>query len=130
MTNPKDAQQLLQQYQQGERNFPGVELCNADLTGAWLSGVNLQGAVLSGAVLVGANLSGQLQGASLTGALLNRANLSGVDLRGASILGSGKFLLVNQIGLLYDLTLQLLLVMQMVFLDHQGFFIQMAVQHR
>ncbi|MBW4519558.1 MAG: pentapeptide repeat-containing protein [Scytolyngbya sp. HA4215-MV1] len=69
-------QDLLERYQQGERDFAHV-----DLSGASLSGVNLRDVDLTGANLTGANLSWAfLNRANLTGACLRRA-----DLRSASL---------------------------------------------
>jgi uncharacterized protein YjbI with pentapeptide repeats len=62
---------LLERYQQGERDFAHV-----DLSGASLSGMNLRDIDLTGANLTGANLSW---------AFLNRAKLSGTCLRRADM---------------------------------------------
>jgi uncharacterized protein YjbI with pentapeptide repeats len=57
--------ELLEQYQQGKRNFAGADLQNADLWGANLQHANLRGADLQNADLWGANLLGaDLQNAS------------------------------------------------------------------
>ncbi|UBF23910.1 pentapeptide repeat-containing protein [Kovacikia minuta CCNUW1] len=70
------AEELLKKYAAGDRNFPGVNLSEANLTGASLSNVNLTGANLSVANLSGANLNS----ANLTKAKLNVAKLSGANL--------------------------------------------------
>jgi uncharacterized protein YjbI with pentapeptide repeats len=81
------------------RNLSGVDLSDADLSGAnlrsaYLRGADLSSADLSGANLFGANLrSADLSGADLSGAYLSGANLrsadlSGADLRGADLIGA------------------------------------------
>jgi uncharacterized protein YjbI with pentapeptide repeats len=62
------AQELIDKYDTGEREFHG-----ADLRGAILYEVNLAGANLSGA---------NLSGVDLKRACLDKANLSGADLGG------------------------------------------------
>jgi hypothetical protein len=85
------AEELLRRYQQGQRNFSGVQLTQADLSWAILDGANLTQADLGCANLqrcnlVGANLTGaNLHGADLTEANLVRANLTGVNLRDATL---------------------------------------------
>ena len=72
----------------------GVDLSEANLTGAILIDVqlkraNLKGANLSGANLTGANLvQADLSGAELHGIILERANLSGANLDGADLSGA------------------------------------------
>jgi len=69
-----------------DRNLSGVDLSDADLSGANLSGANLIDADLSGADLSGANLiDADLSGADLFGADLSGADLSGADLFGADL---------------------------------------------
>lgn len=73
--------ELLERYQQGERNFAHV-----DLTGASLSGANLRDIDLSGANLTGANLSWAfLNRANLVGACLRRTDLRSATLNAASL---------------------------------------------
>lgn len=75
------ANELLQRYRAGERNF-----VNANLRCALLNSRNLSAANLSWAKLNGANLSGaNLSGADLTVADLSEANLSGADLSQTSL---------------------------------------------
>lgn len=70
------AQELLEQYRQGERDFSHV-----DLSGADLSGFNLRSANFTGANLTEANLSW----AFLNQATLHEACLRRADLRNASL---------------------------------------------
>jgi len=71
------------------RNLSGVDLSDADLSGAYLNRADLSGADLSGADLSGAYLSrADLSGADLSGAYLSRADLSGADLSGADLSGA------------------------------------------
>lgn len=98
------AEELLQRYAAGQRDFQCVNLSEeilswADLTGADLSGANLSGVILNWATLSRvklrcANLSNSdlnwanleqtdLQGANLTGADVSAANLNGADWSGA-----------------------------------------------
>jgi uncharacterized protein YjbI with pentapeptide repeats len=99
-------EELLEKYAAGVLNFSGIELCEANLSGAKLNGVNLSDANLSIVNLSGANLSeanlsnaklnvARLSGANLCSAILNnaslnvanliRADLSRAQLRGASL---------------------------------------------
>ncbi|MEP1057853.1 MULTISPECIES: pentapeptide repeat-containing protein [Cyanophyceae] len=72
-------QDLLERYQNGERNFAQIDLSSANL-----SGVNLRDADLTGANLTGANLSWAfLSRANLTGACLRRADLRSASLNNA-----------------------------------------------
>lgn len=52
------AEELLEIYAEGERNFPKAQLSSANLKGADLSGINLQGATLYRANFSGADLTG------------------------------------------------------------------------
>jgi uncharacterized protein YjbI with pentapeptide repeats len=71
------------------RNLSGVDLSDADLSGAYLIDADLSGADLSGADLSGANLIGaNLSGADLSGADLNDAYLMSTDLSGADLSGA------------------------------------------
>jgi hypothetical protein len=70
--------ELVTQYQQGERDFRG-----AYLRGAYLYAVNLEDANLEDANLYGADLRrANLQGADLSRATLRRADLRYVNLEG------------------------------------------------
>ena len=77
-----------------DRNLSGVDLSDADLSGANLSLTNLRSADLSGADLSGASLRGaDLRGADLSGAYLSGANLmsaklSDADLSGANLMSA------------------------------------------
>lgn len=95
------AQNFLDRYRQGERDFAHIDLSGANLTGLNLRNINLTGANLSGANLswaslshanfTGANLhqanlhSATLHNAIFIQATLNRAKLSKVDLRWANL---------------------------------------------
>ena len=78
------AEELIQKYKAGERDFRYVDLRGANLRGADLSEANLSGADLSGANLSGANL----RGADLRWANLRWANLRGADLSEANLRGA------------------------------------------
>lgn len=106
--------QLINLYEQGQRDFSGTNLRQAnlrgaslqnsrmimadlleanmsyaDLSGARLIQANLDGANMQGTILTRAKLTGaNLRGADLRNADLEDADLSGVDLRGADLLGA------------------------------------------
>jgi uncharacterized protein YjbI with pentapeptide repeats len=103
------AEELLERYASGERDFRGVslrgtslvgadlrecrmsgsDLSNADLTGARFDDAELSGAGFSRTVLCGASLrDADLRGADFGGADLSRADLGGADIRGAEFAGS------------------------------------------
>ncbi len=82
------ANQLLQMYSNGERNFQGVELIGAKLNGAILNQANLSQAELMLASLNEACLEGtKLQGAYLSGADMIGAYLHSAELVGAHLIG-------------------------------------------
>jgi uncharacterized protein YjbI with pentapeptide repeats len=72
------AEELLQRYATGERDFSGVDLSGVSLSEASLSEINLTNADLS---------STDLTGIDLTGADLNGSNLMYSKLRGAKLIG-------------------------------------------
>jgi uncharacterized protein YjbI with pentapeptide repeats len=98
------AQELLERYRRGDRNFSHVDLSGAnlsgfnlrevDFTGAYLAEANLSWAFLNQAKLSGANLrradlrNASLNNADLNGVILSGANLSKADLRLAQIQAS------------------------------------------
>ncbi len=99
LTEPVNGRHLLIQHWFGRRDFYGIHLQGADLSGANLvdvfmpradlSGADLTGADLSEAWLWGANLSGaNLTGADLTDATLCDADLTNADLSGADLRGA------------------------------------------
>ena len=83
------ADELLQRYAEGRRDFRGVLLPGADLRAAELPDVDFRGADLTGANLERANLCGAdlsqacLGRAQLTAAQFRRARLAWADLRDA-----------------------------------------------
>jgi len=102
-------EQLLQRYMTGERDFQGLDLIQANLSGVNLSGADLSRAqlmlanlgevVLEDSRLMGANLTGadaiggyfrhsQMIGAILIGADLSEADLLGANLVGANLGGA------------------------------------------
>lgn len=103
-----DAQELLEKYSKGERNFKneklsGVHLEGTNLTSINFSGADLTGAYLSRACLLAANLSysnlrsvnleqsnlirASLTGANLAGSYLNGADFTGADLSRSNLEG-------------------------------------------
>ncbi|BAZ12082.1 pentapeptide repeat-containing protein [Calothrix sp. NIES-4071] len=80
------ALEFLEKYAMGIRDFIGVDLGEANLSGAKLNGVNLANANLSVVNLSGANLnSANLRYAKLNVARLSGAHLMGADLKDASL---------------------------------------------
>jgi hypothetical protein len=91
-----DKQELLNRYQQGDRNFRGIDLSGADLSWQDLSNANFAnadfyGATLRGTQLAHADLSEahlayvNLEGANLSEANLNSAHLDNATLEGANL---------------------------------------------
>lgn len=94
-----EADELLQRYGSGERDFSdadlswedlsGANLCQIILVNANLNEANLSNTNLSNTDLMGADLrKANLKEADLSGALLSQANLEEADLRGANITGA------------------------------------------
>lgn len=87
-------EEFWEKYEEGERDFTGINLTGADLTEANLSGVNLTAATLSQTNLQKAEFSyakledANLSGTNLIKACLSRANLSGANLNGANLNGA------------------------------------------
>ncbi|MEA5539178.1 pentapeptide repeat-containing protein [Limnoraphis robusta Tam1] len=87
-----NAEELIQSYQSGARDFSAILLCEANLSRAVLSGANFSQAVLSITNLSGANLSeanlsrAKLNVAKLSGANLSQANLNGAVLNVANLI--------------------------------------------
>ena len=80
---------VVEQYNEGRRDFRWETLRRAYLYNANLSGANLRAVDMRGANLSGANLSGaDLQEANLSGANLSWANLIGANLSGAYLSGA------------------------------------------
>ncbi|KAM3090154.1 pentapeptide repeat-containing protein [Phormidesmis sp. 146-35] len=81
------AEDLLERYAAGERDFSGIYLIRLKFgkkfpMGVDLSGINLSGANLSESDLRKVNLSGaNLSGADLSNCLIENANLSGANLK-------------------------------------------------
>ena len=99
-----DVEELRQRYNDGERDFSGIELRDVDLRGIHLSNVifhkaklinvdlsksNLSKADLSEADLTGSNLNdAELEAANLSNAILTNTNLSYPNLTDADVTGS------------------------------------------
>ena len=87
-----NAEELLKRYGAGTRDFVGLDLREANLSGVNLSQANLSQANLSVSNLSGANLSevnlsrAKLNVARLSGANLTKANLSGANLNVANLI--------------------------------------------
>jgi uncharacterized protein YjbI with pentapeptide repeats len=75
------AEELLERYAAGERDFSGVELTNISLIRAKLSEIDLTNASLTNIDLTESNLSS----ANLTGAKLTKITLTGVNLAGVNL---------------------------------------------
>lgn len=84
MVTLMEVEELLKRYAAGEREFTGINLCEANLSRVNLSGANLSQANMSIANLSGANLSG----ANLSGTKLNVTRLSGANLSKAKLNGA------------------------------------------
>ncbi|MBE9165344.1 pentapeptide repeat-containing protein [Tychonema sp. LEGE 06208] len=84
------AEEFLQRYEEGERDFTGINLAGVDLSGKTLdSNVSLSQANLSHANLANAKLTGvNLIGANLQGANLNSTNLLNADLIEVNLSGA------------------------------------------
>jgi uncharacterized protein YjbI with pentapeptide repeats len=91
------AEELLERYAAGERNFAGLEVndveLHGDLTGIDLSDGRLVTIEMSHIILINANL----RNAWLTDSCLNAADLTNADLRGCSLIGA-KFGKANLTG--------------------------------
>jgi uncharacterized protein YjbI with pentapeptide repeats len=76
------AQEFIERYDAGERDFGQVDLAGANLAGADLSGASLVAADLSGVNLEGTDLGGaDLYAVNLQGAILVAVDLRRADLR-------------------------------------------------
>ncbi|MEG4490228.1 TerD family protein [Microcoleus sp. D3_18_C4] len=84
------AEEFWKRYEEGERDFTGINLAGVDLSGKTLdSNVNLTQANLSNANLASANLTRvNLIGANLQGANLNSTNLHTADLIEVNLSGA------------------------------------------
>ncbi|MEG4912975.1 pentapeptide repeat-containing protein [Microcoleus sp. B7-D4] len=83
------AEEFLQRYNQGERDFTGVNLAGVNLSGKSLTKVNWSGANLSGAELAGVDLSvANLSEANLCHANLHTANLTSANLEKAKFINA------------------------------------------
>ncbi len=92
------AEDFLQRYEEGERDFTGVNLAGVNLSGKSLSQVNLSRANLSGAELSEANLhNANLSEANLCHANLHKANLNSANLRKTKLLKAN----VSEVSLYY-----------------------------
>jgi len=94
---PISAEDFLRRYKAGERDFTGINLAGAELSGnslGWLGSLNLSQAKLNGANLsstdlTGVNLSGaNLRGADISKAKLHNTNLSNANLEKANLKGA------------------------------------------
>lgn len=87
---PITAEEFWKRYEDGERDFTGINLTGVDLSGETLdSNVSLSQANLSNANLANAKLTGvNLIGANLQGANLNSTNLQSADLIEANLSGA------------------------------------------
>jgi Pentapeptide repeats (8 copies) len=80
------AEELLERYAAGERDFSGIQLDGGELTSSNLSGINLSDADLSEQYLKEVNLVGaNLRNVGFGRACLTKANLRNCDLTGADL---------------------------------------------
>jgi uncharacterized protein YjbI with pentapeptide repeats len=80
------ADEFLEHYRRGERDFRGVNLRGIYLRDVWLQGVDLSCADLRGASLMSVDFTGaNLHRADLSGSFLIHANLSFVNLTQANL---------------------------------------------
>ncbi len=80
------AEELLERYEKGERDFSEVDLSKVNLEEVCLDGINLEGANLSGTLLFHSTLRGAiLRNANLEGADLSLTVLDEADFRGANL---------------------------------------------
>lgn len=87
--NKMTAEELLDLYKAGERDFSNVDLSHEILSHADLAGADFSGANFYGARLLRTNLSGgDFSNANLAQAYLARTNLSGAELSGVSLSGA------------------------------------------
>jgi len=87
--NKMTAEELLDLYKAGERDFSNVDLSHEILSHADLSGADFSGANFYGARLLRTNLSGgDFSYANLAQAYLAYTNLSGAELSGVSLTGA------------------------------------------
>jgi uncharacterized protein YjbI with pentapeptide repeats len=99
---PSSREELVARYNQGERNFPGIDLSDADLSrvvldGAnfevhsWFCDANFEGASLRGVIFRECNVKcASFKNADLTGASFEGAAIESVDMSG-SVLEGVKF---------------------------------------
>ncbi len=81
-----DSERLVKLYQEGRRDFSGINLADVDLSYAYLRGINLSNACLTNANLTGINLtSANLTGINLSNAKITSAYLGDSDLRTADL---------------------------------------------
>lgn len=81
MVDSSKAQEILEQYQAGKRNFQNLALRRSDLHGLTLAGADFSGTDFSEANL----RSADLQGCDFKGAYFNDADLSGANLKKANL---------------------------------------------
>ena len=72
------AEELLERYAAGERNFSGADLKGADLRGTNLSPINFENANLRNADLSGAIMHASMIGTDLEGAIFNGKEIKGL----------------------------------------------------
>lgn len=84
-----DAKELLEKYEQGQRNFRIENLSRLDMKGLELNGVDFRGADFNGADLSNVSLTDvNLQGADLSQAILTKAKLRSTNLTRAVLKGA------------------------------------------
>ena len=76
-----DANEVLKQYSEGQRNFRSQDLKWLSFVDANLNSIDFSGTILNGADLSGADLGN----ANLNWTMLKNANLSGANLVGAKM---------------------------------------------
>ena len=97
---PTTREELIRRYARGERTFPDIDLCDADLSGvmldgadfapfSWFSDTDFSGASLRGTSFRSCNVKcATFRDADLAGANFEEAAIESIDLEGAALDGT------------------------------------------
>ena len=93
---PMESLEVLTSYQNGERDFSGVDLSEVILSNINLSFVDLSQSNLKSSILQNTNLRGaDLSNSNLVKANLENADLTGADLRNVDLTDANLFLIIR-----------------------------------